>query len=134
MRLAFGALLVAHGLVHLLFAAQSLRLLELRPGMTWPDRAWALSWSTGKRGVRLVAAVLLALAAAGFVVSGLTLVFRQPWWQAVVLSAASVSTAAFVLLWNGRLRALGDQGLYGVLINAAILVAVLGFGWPDVAH
>jgi hypothetical protein len=134
MTLVFGAFLLAHGLVHVLYVGQSLRIFELRPGLTWPDGAWALSWSTGGRGAHLVAAVLLALAAAGFVVSGVALAFRQPWWQAVVLSAAGVSTAAFVLLWNRRLRELGEQGLYGVLINAAILVAVVGFGWPNVAH
>ena len=133
MTLAVGAFLVAHGLVHLLYVGQSLSFFELKPGLTWPDGAWALWWA-GERGVRLVAAVALSVAAAGFVVAGLALAIRQPWWQTVVLIAAAVSAATYVLLWDRRVRELGEQGLYGILIDVAILVAVSGFGWPDVAR
>jgi hypothetical protein len=31
-----GIFFLLHGLVHLLYAGQSLRFFELRPGMTWP--------------------------------------------------------------------------------------------------
>ena len=130
MRLAFGAFLVAHGLVHLLYVAQSLRFFELRPGMTWPDGAWTFSWLLGPAAVRLLAAFLFGLIAAAFVVSGVALAFRQDWWQPVVVGAAIASTIAIVLLWDGHLRALDGQGLYAILINAGILLAVLVLGWP----
>jgi hypothetical protein len=133
MRLLFGAFLVAHGAVHLLYVAHSLRFFELQPGMTWPDGAWALSWLMGNPGVRLVAACLFVLVGVAFVGSGIALAFRQAWWQPVALTAAVVSTVALVLLWNGRLQALDNQGAYAILIDAAILVAVLVFHWPDIA-
>jgi hypothetical protein len=132
MRFVFAAFLVAHGLVHGLYVAQSLRVFELQPGMTWPDGAWALSRLIGDPGVRLFAAALFTLIAAAFVVAGILLAFRQPWWQPVVLTAAVVSTVALVLLWNGRFQALDNQGAYAILINAGILLAVLGFHWPAV--
>ena len=134
MRLAFAAFLVAHGLVHGLYVAQSLRVFELQPGMAWPDGAWAFSRLIGDPAVRLIAAVLLALLAAALVVSGIALAFRQVWWQPVGLAAAATSTVALFLLWDGRLQALDNQGAYAILINAGILLAVLGFHWPDVAR
>jgi len=36
MNFILGIFFILHGLVHLLYAGQSLRLFELRPGMTWP--------------------------------------------------------------------------------------------------
>jgi hypothetical protein len=130
----FGVFLVAHGLVHLLYVGQSLRFFELKPGLTWPDGAWAFSWLTGDSGARLLAALLFTLVAAAFVISGVALVFRQAWWQPVALGAAGVSAVAVVFLWNGRLQALDAQGVFAILISAAILVAVLVLHWPDVAR
>lgn len=133
MRLVFAALLAVHGLIHLLYAAQSLRLFELQPGMTWPDGAWSFSWLPADTAVRLLAASLMALIAAGFVTAGVALALGQAWWQPLALAAAVVSTIALVLLWNGRLQGLDAQGLYAVLIDAAILLSILVFRWPDVA-
>jgi hypothetical protein len=42
-RFRLGIFLVLHGLVHLLYFGQSARYFELKPGMTWPDGAWAFS-------------------------------------------------------------------------------------------
>jgi hypothetical protein len=36
-----GIFFILHALVHLLYAGQALRYFELRPGLTWPDGAWA---------------------------------------------------------------------------------------------
>jgi hypothetical protein len=35
------------------------------------------------------------------------------------------------LFWDGKIERLDDQGLVAILINAAILVAVLVLQWPD---
>jgi hypothetical protein len=42
-----------------------------------------------------------------------------------------LSAAIFLLLWDGQLHKLADQGAIALLINGAILAAVLVFGWPD---
>jgi hypothetical protein len=124
-----GILLILHGLVHLLYAGQSGRYFELRPGMTWPDSSWLFSRSLGDESTRLLATILLALAAITFVAGGFGLFLRQEWWRPAAISAATFSSLIFVLFWDGRLQALDDKGGVGVLINLAILVVILVLQW-----
>ena len=125
-----GIFFVLHGLVHLLYAGQSRRLFELRPGMVWPDGSWLFSKLLGDETTRLLASIWLALTALGFVTGGLGLLVRQDWWQPVMVGAAVVSSAIFLLFWDGRFRALDDKGGIGLLINLALLVVVLIQKWP----
>ena len=125
-----GVFFVLHGLVHLLYAGQSRRLFELRPGMVWPDGSWLFSKLLGDETTRLLASILLALAALGFVASGLGLFIRQAWWRPVTVGAAIVSTVIFILFWDGKFQSLDDKGMLALLINLAILAAVLIAKWP----
>lgn len=126
-----GMFIVLHGLVYLVYVGQSLRLFELRPGMVWPDGSWAFSKLLGSQATRWLAAICYVLAAAGFAVGGLEILLGQAWWRPIVVASAAFSSLIIVLFWNGKLKKLNDQGLYGLLINAAILVAVFVFRWPD---
>jgi len=126
----FGIFLVLHGLVHLLYAGQSVRFFELRPGMTWPDGSWLFPKFLSAETTRLLGSVSLVLAALGFVTGGLGLLLRQAWWQPVTIASALFSTLIFVLFWNGRFQALDDHGAVGILINLAILAFVLVLKWP----
>lgn len=130
-RIVFGIFVVLHGLVHLLYVGHSRRIFELQPGMVWPDGSWAFSRILGDEGARLLSAVLLALAAVGFVAGGAAIFFRQAWWRPVVVGAAALSAAIFVLFWDGAWQNLDNKGAIALLINTAILVAVLVFRWPD---
>jgi hypothetical protein len=47
----------------------------------------------------------------------------------VVVGSAVFSTAIIVLFWDGAVQMLVEKGLIAVLINVAILVAVLGLRW-----
>jgi hypothetical protein len=125
-----GIFFVLHGLVHLLYAGQALRFFELRPGMTWPDGSWAFSKLLGNETTRMLATILLALAALGFLVGGLGLFIRQDWWRLVTLAAVVISSLIFIFFWDGRFQAMADQGGVGLLINLAILVLVLFLKWP----
>jgi hypothetical protein len=126
-----GVFFVLHGLVHLLYFGQSARYFELKPGMVWPNGAWTFSRLLGDETTRLLASISCVLAAIGFVVAGTGLFARQAWWHPVVVGAAIFSAAIFVLFWNGELQNLADQGAIAILINIAILVAVLILRWPD---
>jgi len=130
-RFMLGGLVVLHGLVHLLYFGQSRRLFELKAGMVWPEGSWALSGVFGDQTIRSLASIACAVAALGFVAAGMALLLRQGWWRPAVVSAAAFSTIVFVLLWNGRMQKLADQGAVAVLINATILVAVFAVHWPD---
>jgi len=131
MSLIFGIFLVLHGLVHLLYVGQSARYFELKPGMAWPDGSWAFSRLLGDKAARILASALLILVAVGFVVGGICILASQAWWRPVVVASAALSSLVYVLFWNGRMQDLGRQGLFGILINLAILLAVLVLQWPQ---
>ncbi len=130
MRYLFGAFIVLHGLVHLLYWGQSARHFELKPGMIWPDGSWAFSGLVGDEAARNLASVLLILAAAGLIAGGIGILVSQPWWRPVVVSVALFSSIVYILLWNGRMQNLDGQGAVGLLIDLAILLAVLILRWP----
>jgi cytochrome bd-type quinol oxidase subunit 1 len=114
----------------LLYAGQSRRLFELRPGMLWPDDSWLFSKLLDERLIRWLAVIALASSALGFVAGGLGLLIRQDGRQPLTVSAALLSSALFIVFWDGKPRALDGQGGIGVLINLMILVIVLILKWP----
>jgi len=120
-----GIFFMAHGMVHLLYAGQSRRYFELKPGMVWPDGSWAFSKLIGDESTHLLAAVLLALTAIGFVVAGVALLFRQEWSHPTVILSAVFSTVIFFLLWDGKFQALDEKGLVGVFIDTVIFAFVI---------
>lgn len=130
-RLIVGVFMVLHGLVHLLYLGQSARYFELQSGMLWPDGSWAFSKLLGDETARLLANVLLGLAAIGFVAGGAGIFAQRGWWRPAVVGTAVFSAVVFMLFWDGGLQHLDDKGGVGILINLAILVAVLVLQWPQ---
>jgi len=125
-----GIVMVLHGLVHLLYAGQSRRAFQLVPGMSWPDGSWVFSATLGNSRTRVVATVLLVVAALALMASGIGLLTKQTWAGTAVVAAAVFSTLTFLVLWDGSLEGLASKGAVGVLINVLILVAVLVFHLP----
>ncbi|UCC89495.1 MAG: hypothetical protein JSV81_09335 [Anaerolineales bacterium] len=120
-----GVFVVLHGLVHLLYFGQSRRFFELQPGMLWPDGSWAFSRLLGDQATRLLASIACLLAAIGFVAGGFGVLVSQSWWRPIILGAATFSTVVYVLFWDGRPQKLHDKGAIAILINIAILFAML---------
>lgn len=131
MRLLFGVFIVLHGLVHLLYFGHSAKIFELKPGMVWPDGSWAFSRLLGDDAARNLTSILLILAAIGLVVGGIGILMRQAWWLPVVVGTVAFSSVVYILLWNGSMQNLDGQGVIGLLINIAILLAVLILRWPQ---
>jgi hypothetical protein len=129
LQFVFGVFLVLHGLVHLLYFGQSTRRFELRPGMVWPDGSWAFSKLLGDETTRNLVSIACIIAAIGFVAGGVGFFISQAWWP-VVATVATFSSIAFILFWDGKLRQLADQGAVAILINLAILMALLVVQWP----
>lgn len=130
-RIVFGIFVVLHGLVHFVYFGQSGRHFELQPGMAWPDGSWAVSGMLGEQATRKLASILLVLAAVGFVAGGAAMFAELAWWRPAIVSAAVLSTVIYVLCWDGAPQKLHDKGAFGVLINVALVVAVLVFQWPS---
>ena len=119
-RIFLGLLLVAHGLVHLLWFVAN-------DDPAWPfrlDRSWLISQPARKP----VAVTLVALIVAGFALIGLAVggvPGLAPLWPLLVIVAAGASLTALVLFWDRRL-------LWGVAIDVAlIVVASWRPGWTD---
>jgi hypothetical protein len=131
LRIVVGVFVVLHGLVHLLYFGQSRRLFELQPGMAWPDGSVVFSRLLGDATARGLAGIACIVAALGFVAGGTAILGGQSWWRPVIVAAAGFSAAIFVLFWNGGLQKLADQGVIAIVINLAILLALLILRWPD---
>jgi len=131
MRYVIGVFMVLHGLVHLLYVAHSRRLLELGPEMDWPGGSWAFSKLLGDEATRLLASITYVLATLGFVAGGIGLFAAQAWWRPMVVASAAFSGAIVLLFWDGKKQRMTDQGAIAVLINGAILIAVLVLRWPS---
>ena len=127
----FGIFIVLHGLVHMLYFGQSSRFFELQPGMVWPDGSWAFSRWLGDAGIRNLAGILLVLATLGFVASGVGIFARQGWWRPVIVFTSVFSSVLYLLFWDGGFQHLDNKGGVGILINLALMVALLVFQWPD---
>lgn len=130
-KIAAGIFLVLHGLVHMLYFGHSQRYFELQTGLTWPDGAWAFSRLLDDSAIRALASAALVIAAIGFVVAGVGVFVEQGWWRPITVGATVFSSIMYALFWNGKWQHLDDQGWVGILINGAILVAVLVAKWPD---
>ncbi len=129
-RVIIGILFIFHGLVHLLYFGHSRRAFEMKPGMAWPDGAWAVSRVMDTGAVRNLAGIVCVTAGVLFAAGGIGLLAKIPIWRTVVLSASVVSSALFILFWDGTFRNMDGQGWVGVLINAVILLSVFVFRWP----
>jgi hypothetical protein len=123
-KIIIGIFIILHGLVHLLYFGQSKKSFELRPGMIWPDDSWLFSKKLGIERTRVFASILCILVAIGFILSGIGLLFIQPWWQKTAVVSIIVSSLIYILFWDGRLHKLNDQGGYAIIINSAILIAM----------
>jgi hypothetical protein len=128
----FGVFTILHGFVHLLYLGQSRRLFELQPGMTWPDEAWAFSRLVGNEATRSLASVLCLLVAALLVLGGIGILTKWELWRPLVIGGALLSTISYLLLWNGKMQGLDQQGGIGILINLAILATLIVLRWPTV--
>lgn len=115
-----GLLLVAHGLVHLMWFVPN-------DDPAWPfrlDRSGLMSGTTRKP----VAVALVALIVAGFALLGLA-VWGVPGlasiWPGLAIGAAVASLTALMLFWDRQL-------LWGIAIDVALIVVALWRpGWTD---
>ena len=131
MNIATAVFLILHGLVHLLYLGQSMKWYELGKGMIWPDNSWAFSRPFGNKATRAIASVSCVVAALVFVAGGGLIFAKQPVWLWITVGAAAFSSLLVILMWDGKMKELANQGLFAILINVAIIILLLVVGWPD---
>jgi hypothetical protein len=117
----FGVIIILHGLIHLLYYGQSIRLFELKSGLSWPVPSWAFSKLLGDRWTRILAGMLCVLPAVSLVASGIGVFIDISWWDKLIAGSATLSILLFILFWDGNMSKLNEKGGIGVLINLGIL-------------
>ena len=123
LRIAIGAFLIAHGLVHWVLIAPH----PSSPG-GGPGGFLARSWLVGNLGLgedvaRWLGIALLVLATVGFASAGVGILVSQEWWRVLAIASAAVSVVLFGLFWHTWFVA-------GPLLDVGILVALLWIRWP----
>jgi hypothetical protein len=129
LRWLLGIFLVLHGLVHLLYVGLSRKLFEA-PGIGWSPQSRIFTPLLGEARTPTLAAVLYLLSTLGFVGGGLGLLVGATWWYPVTLISAGFSALTILLFWDGGHEKLADKGLFGIIIDLAIIVALLISGGP----
>lgn len=119
-RIVVGILLIAHGLVHLMWFLPN-------EDTAWPFRL-DRSWLVPEQARRPVGIALIALVVAAFVLLGLA-IWGVPSlvaiWPALAIAGAVASLAVLIVFWDRQL-------LWGIGIDLVILVlAVWRPGWTD---
>jgi len=120
-RIVAGLLLIAYGLVHLLY------LTPEADNATYPFTL-RVSWLVPETARRPVAIVLIAATIVVFALIGLA-VWGVPGlsgaWPTFTILAASISLALLIAFWDARL-------IVGVVIDVALIVVALKrAGWTD---
>lgn len=110
LRIVAGILLIAHGLVHLLYLVDDVTEFRL-------DNSWVVPQDASRPvGVALMAATIVASMLLGLAVWGV------PWlsalWPALATAAALTSLVLLATFWDNRL-------VFGVAINIALIVLVV---------
>ncbi|MGZ5401953.1 MAG: hypothetical protein ACXWXF_02065 [Aeromicrobium sp.] len=116
-RVVTGILLLAHGLVHLLYLASDVREFSL-------DRSWLVP-ETARRplGIGLMAATVAAFALLALAVWGVPGLSAA--WPAVTMVATLLSALLLILFWNTWLA-------LGLAIDLALMtIAVLRPHWAE---
>jgi len=129
-RVLFNVLLVLHGLVHLWFTVLAAGVVEFKEDMGWTGHSWLFTRLLGDQATRSAAAVLFALAAAGFVVGGIGLAAGQGWWRPVVVWSGVYSAVVIALFWDGGTDMIVQKGLVGLLLSVVAVVIAGLLRWP----
>lgn len=118
MRIVLGAILILHGLIHLLGFVAYLRLASIET-LSYRTDLLSGALEVGEVGA-MIYGLLWGLAAVGFVVASVAVFALLPWWRWLTVVVAMLSLALTVL------------GLpyspFGVVLNVAILSFVLAGG------
>ena len=126
----FTIFVLLHGLVFLIYPAMAQGLMPLPQGTDFTGRSWLLGSVLGEQGTRTLGTYLFLGVVMIFVIAFAGLAFRQDWGTGWLYGALIVSSLGLLVMWDGRLAQLPDQGFIGLLINAGLAAMMLYFGFP----
>jgi hypothetical protein len=125
-RFLIALVLLGHGIGHSMGILQVLKVATVNPG--WDGGSWALTRFAGPTVTQAIGIVLWTMALVGFIAVAAVLIGWLPasWWQPLMVVSAAASLVG-VLLFPAAFPTFSTIG--AVAVDAAVLVAVLGFHW-----
>jgi hypothetical protein len=125
-----AALILGHGLVHVLYLVPPPDPQAGRQGPRWPfdlGRSWLVTLAGARRG-RRIAALLVGVIVVGSIAAALATVGVAPvaWWSALVVLAAMASLVLLVLAFEPQL-------ILGIVIDVVLIVVAVTGAWTPTA-
>jgi hypothetical protein len=118
-RYLLTAALFAHGVVHLLFLANSWGFWRGGEG----SRSWLFSGVLDVgQAVEGIFGLLWLLPLVGFVAVAWNFLFHGGWWPQLALASAAVSLAMIVLWWGGLVT---GSAFFALVFDIVVIVVVL---------
>jgi len=106
-----AAVLILHGLIHLMGTVTYMRLGTVQ-GMAYKTTLLGGRWDLGENGIRIYGA-LWAVAAIGFILAAIAMLFGWSWWRPALAAVAAFSLALTALDWKAA--------SVGAILSIAIL-------------
>ena len=127
-----GVFLILHGAVHIWYVAMARGLITADADTIWNGRSWLLTRRVGDQTTMTFATIVFSAIALVFAVAGIALVAQQEWFSTWAITGSILSIAAIVCFWDGKPDHPVEKGLLGIILDVAILVALLYFEWPSI--
>lgn len=106
-----AVVLILHGLIHLMGTVTYMKLGTVQ-GMAYKTTLLGGRWELGENGIRSYGA-LWAVAAIGFILAAIAMLFGWSWWKPTLAAVAAFSLALTALDWKAA--------SVGAILNIAIL-------------
>ncbi|HET9082983.1 MAG TPA: hypothetical protein VFN41_01165 [Candidatus Limnocylindrales bacterium] len=129
-KIVVAVVLFAHGIGHVLGPLQVVKVAQVNP--TWAGDSWLLTSVAGQTASNVVGLVLWLAAMVGFVASAAVVMGWLPasWWVPLAVGSSVVSLVA-IALFPAAFPPTSTIG--AVIVDIAVLVAVLGLKWAPTA-
>jgi hypothetical protein len=120
-QIVVGVFLIAHGLVHWVYAAPQPNMPGAEPWSFLTQR-----WLVTRTGLDQMTALklgiaLISLVTIGFGVSGIGLLTSQDWWRLAAIASSAVSLLLLALFWYKWMIA-------GPILNTGIILLAIFWG------
>ena len=132
LKITLAIFIIAHGMVHaILAAAPNPADSNAKPGafFTAVERSWLLpQLGLNAATVQWGRIILVGISTLGFVLTGLGIfgvAGLSTIWRMVAVFSSSISLLLLIIFWHSWLPV-------GVLIDIAVLVALIGIKWPSI--
>jgi len=132
LHIILGVFLILHGAVHLWYVAMARKLVPADADTIWSGRSWLLTRTLGDEMTMTLATIVYSVTTLVFLVAGIGLVAQQAWFATWAVTGAMLSLAGTIGFWDGKPDHPIEKGLLGIVIDVAIVVALLYFQWPSI--